>query len=85
MNCKLSMEELDSLLPLFNNNGFVDGPEFILIFYRLRDDYRSKLLSDRVSRERNNRLAKKMHHVRQGWFLNPLYNRAQKNHYKING
>ena len=64
MNCKLSVEELDSLLPLFNNNGFVDGPEFILIFYRLRDDYRSKLLSDRVSRERNNRLAKKMHHVK---------------------
>ena len=64
MNCKLLVEELDSLLPLFNNNGFVDGPEFILIFYRLRDDYRTKLLSERVSRERKNRLAKKMHHTK---------------------
>lgn len=62
MNCKLSPEELDSLLPLFNNNGYIDGPEFILLFYRLRDDYRSKLLSERVSRERKNRLAQKMHH-----------------------
>jgi hypothetical protein len=64
MNCKLSADELDTLMPLFNNNGFVDGPEFVHIFYRLRDDYRSKLLSERVAKERKNRLAQKYFHTK---------------------
>lgn len=46
-------------MPLFNNNGFIDGPEFILLFYRLRHDYRSKLLTDRVHRETKNRKLQK--------------------------
>lgn len=58
----MSPDELDQLMPLFDNNGYVDGPEFILIFYRLRDDYRSKLLSERVTKERQNRLVQKTHH-----------------------
>jgi len=64
MNCKLSADELDTLMPLFNNNGYVDGPEFVHIFYRLRDDYRSKLLSERVAKERKNRLAQKYYHTK---------------------
>jgi hypothetical protein len=59
MNCKLSADELESLLPLFNNNGFVDGPEFILLFYRLRHDFRCKLLTERVAKEKKNRLTQK--------------------------
>ena len=61
LNCKLSNEELDALLPLFNNRGFIDGPEFILLFYRLRHDYRSKLLTERVTRESKNKKLKKLH------------------------
>lgn len=55
MNCKFSEDELDSLMPLFNNKGFVDGTEFTLLFYRLRFDYRSKLLTARVAREKAGR------------------------------
>lgn len=53
MNCKLAPNELDALLPLFENDGEVDGCEFILLFYRLRYDHRSKLLSERVRRQRH--------------------------------
>ena len=49
------------MLPLFNNNGFIDGPEFILLFYRLRHDYRSKLLTERVNREAKNKKLQKFH------------------------
>lgn len=55
MNCKFTEQELESLMPLMDNNGFVDGTEFTLLFYRLRFDYRSKLLTDRVMREKKDR------------------------------
>ncbi len=51
MNCKLSIDEMDSLMPHFDNNGFVDGSEFLLLFYKLRFDFRSKLLTERIAKE----------------------------------
>jgi len=51
MNCKLSVDELNSLMPHFDNKGFVDGSEFLLLFYKLRFDYRSKLLTERIAKE----------------------------------
>lgn len=59
MNCKLSVEELDELMPLFNNNDSVDGCEFILLFYRLRYEFRSKLLSERIARDKQARESQK--------------------------
>lgn len=59
MNCKLSVEELDELMPLFNNNGSVDGCEFILLFYRLRYEFRTKLLSERIARDKQARESQK--------------------------
>jgi hypothetical protein len=36
-------------MPLYDNNGKVDGFEFILTFYHLRFEYRSEQLTRRVS------------------------------------
>jgi hypothetical protein len=60
MDLKLTPQELDVLLPLFNNDGDVDGCEFILIFYRLRYEYRSKIFTDRIVRQRRARDMQKL-------------------------
>ena len=52
MNCKLSPDELEAVMPLFDNNGRVNGCEFILLFYRLRYEFRSKLLTERLAKNR---------------------------------
>jgi hypothetical protein len=52
MQCKLSEQDLELLMPLFDNHGYVDGCEFILLFYRLRYDFRSKLLSIRIKKDK---------------------------------
>lgn len=44
---KLSTKELEALLPLFDNSGDVNGCDFILLFYRLRYEHRSKQFSER--------------------------------------
>lgn len=49
LDCRLTREELEALMPLYNNNGKVDGFEFILTFYHLRFEYRSVQLTRRVS------------------------------------
>lgn len=52
LNCRLSPDELNSLLPHFDNNGFVDGCEFILLLYRLRFEFRSKILTQKIAKEK---------------------------------
>lgn len=59
MNCKLTEEELEAVMPLFDNNGFVDGCEFILLFCRLRYEHSSKLLTERIQKEKRIRNAQK--------------------------
>lgn len=59
MNCKVTSEELEVLMPHFNNNGFVDGCEFILLFYQLRFEHRSKLWTDRINKDKRTKLLKK--------------------------
>lgn len=56
MQCSLTKEELEALMPLYdtNNNGKVDGFEFILTFYHLRFEYRGLKLTTRI--ESNNRV-----------------------------
>lgn len=69
MDLKLTPQELDVLLPLFNNDGDVDGCEFILIFYRLRYEYRSKVFTDRIYRQRR---AKELHKMKHEKLLEEL-------------
>ena len=59
MNCKLTPSEMDALMPYFDNDGFVNGCEFILLFYQIRFQYRSKLLTDRIQIEKAHRLKDK--------------------------
>ena len=59
MNLKLTAQELDALMHLFDNEGDVDGCEFILIFYRLRYEHRSKLFTERVMIQKRARESQK--------------------------
>lgn len=52
MNCKVNAREFEALMPLFDNGGFVDGCEFILLFYRLRYEHRNQVLRERVAKEK---------------------------------
>lgn len=52
LDCRLTREELDSLMPLYDYNGKVDGFEFILTFYHLRFENRGIQLTTRVVAER---------------------------------
>ena len=55
MDCKLTTEEFQAVLPLFDNKGLIDGSEFILLFYRYRYEHRAKQLTERVNYEKKNR------------------------------
>ncbi len=48
MNCKFTNEEFEAIFPIFDNHGYVDGTEFIMIFYRNRYEHRSRLLKARA-------------------------------------
>ena len=52
MDLNLSKEEFATLHPHWDNKGYVNGCDFILMFYRLRFEYRSKLLTDRIAKEK---------------------------------
>jgi hypothetical protein len=52
LDCRLTREELDALVPLYDNNGKVDGFEFILTFYHLRFEHRGLQLTSRVEAEK---------------------------------
>ena len=52
MNCKLNNEEFEAIFPIFDNHGYVDGTEFIMLLYRNRYDYREKLLKARAETNR---------------------------------
>ena len=52
MNLNLSKEEFDSVRAHWDNQGYVNGCDFILFFYRLRFDYRSRLLTERIAKEK---------------------------------
>lgn len=62
MNCRLTNEEFAAIFPIFNNNGFFDGCEFILLFYRLRYEHRGKLLTKRVQIDKRHRELLKLSH-----------------------
>ncbi len=54
MNCRLSQMEFDTLMPHFENDskpGFINGCDFILLFYRIRFEYRGELLTERIRKE----------------------------------
>jgi Ca2+-binding EF-hand superfamily protein len=54
LNCKLTDEEAQAAMNLFDadGNGVCDGVEFILTFYRFRYEHSKKLLTDRIRAER---------------------------------
>jgi len=52
MDLKLTAEEFASLMPHWDNGGFVNGCDFILLFYRIRFEYKSKLLTTRIAKEK---------------------------------
>lgn len=65
MDCRLTNEEFEALFPHFANGNSVNGVDFLLLFYRVRFEYKSKLLTERVMKEKkiredeNARLAKR--------------------------
>lgn len=65
MDLKLTPQELDAILHLFNNDGEVDGCEFILIFYRLRYEQRSKVFTDRIVRQKRAKESQKYKQEKQ--------------------
>ena len=52
MNLNLTKEEFDTVRPHWDNGGYVNGCDFILFFYRLRFEYRSRLLTERIAKEK---------------------------------
>ena len=52
ISCRLTVEEMDSLMPHFDNNGFVNGCEFILLMIRLRSEHRNELLTYKIAKEK---------------------------------
>ena len=50
INCKLTDEELVSIMKHFESDGAIDGTKFSLWFYRLRFEYKSKLKSDLINK-----------------------------------
>jgi len=55
LNCFLTKAELAALLPLFENDGCVDGFEFVITFFHLRFEYKGMV--DRKLVEHNRRYA----------------------------
>lgn len=55
MDCKIEKDEFEAVRPLFDNNGMIDGSQFISLFYRLRFEHRAKELTERIRYERKNR------------------------------
>ena len=58
ISCKLTDEELVSVMKHFENDGAIDGTKFSLWFYRLRFETKSKLQSDLISYNRKMKQAK---------------------------
>ena len=58
INCKLTDEELVSVMKHFECDGAIDGTKFSLWFYRLRFETKSKLQSDLISYNRKVQQAK---------------------------
>ena len=59
MQCKMTVEEFETLLPSFmNKNGNVDGSQFLLLFYRLRFEHKQKAMKEKLEREKQAKLAK---------------------------
>lgn len=52
MNCRFTNEEFEAVFPIFDNRGFVDGTEFIMLMYRNRYEHRSRLLTARAETNR---------------------------------
>lgn len=52
MNCRLTVEEMDAIMPDLETNGFVDGPKFLLLFYKFRFDKRNQMLSQKLKEDK---------------------------------
>lgn len=54
INCRLSGDEMKAILPLLDksNSGFCDGALFLILFYRIRHEIRSELLTERIAAEK---------------------------------
>ena len=55
MMCKLTEIEMNALMTVIGENGFVNGPKFLLLFYRLRFQMRDEILKRRINEEKKNR------------------------------
>jgi hypothetical protein len=65
MHCKFTNDEFDAVFPILDNNGYVDGPEFIMLFYRFRYDHRNQLLTSRAETTRRTRELEKAIKIKQ--------------------
>jgi Ca2+-binding EF-hand superfamily protein len=79
-DCRLSIEEQRALIPLLDNKGFIDGTEFIMLFYRFRYDHRNAFLRSRVDKEKKFKEdEKKRHHEREKEFERKLETKLNAN------
>jgi hypothetical protein len=57
LNCKLTNAELETLIPMISSGNDkseirIDGPKFLLLFYKLRFQHKGKVLSDKIQNDR---------------------------------
>lgn len=62
MNVRYSKSEMDQLMTIIGLNGYVNGPKFLQIFYRLRFDKKDEILKARIKAEQAARKEQKMQH-----------------------
>ena len=53
MQCKLNVAEMDTLMEEIGENGYIHGPKFLLLFYKLRSQKRDLILKKRIADEKN--------------------------------
>lgn len=52
MNVRYTRPEMDMLMTVIGKNGYVNGPEFLQLFFRMRFDKREEILKARIKSER---------------------------------
>ena len=55
LGCKLSLKELDALMPHFDNDGYVNGSAFLLLFTRIRSELRDKAQQEQIANKQRAR------------------------------
>lgn len=52
LGCRLTVVELEALMEHFDNDGYVNGAQFLLLFMRIRADLRDKAQKDKIANDK---------------------------------